>query len=61
MKFHASYVIDGISRAMLIEAPSKEIAQALFVEKYPDATFYVVREATCNDEKPGKPTLCYEA
>lgn len=56
-KYNVSYERDGVYQAILVKAPSAEVAGTYFQLQEPGATLCGVKEATRDDERPGKPEL----
>lgn len=56
MKYHISYK-DGVYQAIIVEAPSAEVAEHYFMSQMPDAKICGIHEACFDDMKPGKPVM----
>ena len=56
MKYHISYK-DGVCQAIIVEAPSAEVAEHYFLSQMPDARICGTHEASIDDMKPGKPVM----
>ena len=57
MKYNISYKNNDVYQSVLINAPSRDVASTYFYLKEPGTEMLGLKEASRDDERPGKPVL----